>query len=209
MKKKYKVVLAGCVVVCVSGAVFWKLRNQGMDKAVAIKPEKDYPIGKVTGYCQKDEEWKENTLGKSVYRMGGSGCLVSCIASGLSSQWENYGIGKVITAGELNQLFGEMEVYNQQGEIIWKRVEEALPEAKVLVPASVEGDEIEELLAQGCYPAVKVKINGEGTAHWVLLVGSEDGEYLCMDPLEEDGGVVPLSRHGGVVYRMRCVYWGE
>ena len=95
-----------------------------------------------------------------------------------------------------------------QWDSVWGRIEEALPQARVLVASSVNGQEIEELLAQGRYPAVKVKVGGNGAAHWVLLIGSENGEYLCMDPLEDDGKPVLLSRHGGVVYRMRCVCWG-
>ena len=89
------------------------------------------------------------------------------------------------------------------------RIEDAMPEVEVFVASSVDSNEIEELLKEGHYPIIKVKVEGTKTAHWVMLVGSEDGEYLCMDPLEKDGKLIPLSRHGGVVYRMRCVYWAE
>lgn len=179
------------------------------DKAVAIRPEGEHPAGQVVAYCQKDKKWSEERLGDSACSMAGSGCLVSCIASALSSQWGIYKEGRSITAGELNRLFGQNGVYNEQGDIVWGKIKEALPQAEVLVTSSVKGEEIEELLEEGRYPAVKVKVGGYGAAHWVLIVGSEDGEYLCMDPLREDGELVSLEVHGGVVYRMRCVYWKD
>ena len=209
MKKKYKIILITCAMTCTIAGLFWKLRSQGKDKGIMIRPEEDCPVGSIISYCQKDEAWSDDKLGKSVYRMGGSGCLISCIAAGLSSECQNLGIGKIITAGELNQLFGQHGVYNQQGDIVWGRIEDAMPEVEVFVASSVDSNEIEELLKEGHYPIIKVKVEGTKTAHWVMLVGSEDGEYLCMDPLEKDGKLIPLSRHGGVVYRMRCVYWAE
>ncbi len=63
---------------------------------------------------------------------------------------------------------------------------------------SVDGKQIEALLDEGKYPIVKVKVGGDGAAHWVLIVGSDGEEYVCADPLKEDGALV---------YRMRCVYW--
>lgn len=209
MKKKYKMILITCAMTCTLAGLFWKLRNQGKDKGVFIKPEEDYPVGSIISYCQKDEAWKDDKLGKSVYRMGGSGCLISCIAAGLSSEHQNLGIGRIITAGELNELFGQNDIYNRQGDIVWGRIEDTMPEVEVLVASSVNSKEIEQLLKEGHYPIIKVKVEGTGTAHWVMLAGSEDGEYLCMDPLEKDGELIPLSRHGGVVYRMRCIYWAE
>lgn len=205
-----KLVFTGAVllVLCfgVLAGVFLVFRSRG-DKAVAIIPAEDHPVGNVAIYCQKDEAWKDDMLGDSYYRMGGSGCLTSCIASALSTEAEVWDTGEIITPGELNRLFGENQVYNAQGDIVWGQIKEALPKAGVAVASSVSEEEIEELLDKGHYPVVKVKVGGNGASHWVLLVGAENGTYMCMDPLSEDGELVPLSRHGGVVYRMRCVYW--
>lgn len=184
---------------------FWLKRDRG----IAVKPMGDYPARQVIAYYQRDERWKEDALGNSGFSMGGSGCLTSCIASALSTEAEALGTGFSITPGELNRIFGEQEVYNAQGDIVWAQIKEALPWIQVVVASSVKEKEIESLLADGHYPIVKVKAGGHGASHWVLLVGSRDGEYLCMDPLEPDGELVPLSRHGGMVYRMRCVYWEE
>ena len=179
------------------------------DIGTAIRPEGEYETGEVVLYGQKNEAWKDDKLGTSVYAMGGSGCLSTCISSALSTEHEQTGRGTGGSPGELNELFGEYQVYNESGDIVWARLKEAVPGIEVMVASSVENKEIEELLAKGHYPIVKVKVGGGGAGHWVLVVGSRDGEYLCMDPLSENGELVPLSRHGGVAYRMRCVYWQE
>lgn len=209
MRKK-KIIVAGILIlaVCFFTGMFFFFRLK-RDRSVAIKPKGEYPAGKVAAYCQRDERWKEDTLGNSGFSMGGSGCLTSCIASALSAEAEALGTGFSMTPGELNRMFSEQEVYNAQGDIVWAQIKEALPQTQVVVASSVKEKEIESLLAGGHYPIVKVKAGGHGASHWVLLVGSKDGEYLCMDPLEPDGELIPLSRHGGVVYRMRCVYWKE
>lgn len=46
-----------------------------------------------------------------------------------------------------------------------------------------------------------------GNFHYVLIIGSEDGEYLCMDPLRD--GITKLSDYGSRVYAVRCVYYRE
>ena len=206
-------VLLAVILLCgvLAGLLWW--RRHGADEGVAIRPEREHPVGIVETYCQKDQRWAEDKLGSSVYRMRGSGCLTSCVASALSTQAAS-GIGgttadtgKVISAGELNRIFSEGQVYNEQGDIVWDRIGGIMPEVGVLVAGSVDGKQIEALLDEGKYPIVKVKVGGDGAAHWVLIVGSDGEEYVCVDPLKVDGARVPLSVHGGVVYRMRCVYW--
>ncbi len=204
---KRKVIMIFLVLaVCFLGGGFWFFRHRG-DKGVAVKPKGEYPVGEVLAYYQRDQDWKEDTLGSSSFHMGGSGCLTTCIASALSTQAQSCETGYVITPGELNQKFGETGVYNSQGDIVWDKVKEALPEVEVTVASSVKGEDIEGLLALGRFPLVKVKVGGYGAFHWVLIVGSKEGEYLCMDPLREDGKLIPLSSHGTEVYRLRCVYW--
>lgn len=209
MAKKKKVFIGLLAfAACFFTGMFFYVRFNG-DPGVAIKPKGDKPAGKVAAYYQRDERWKEDTLGNSGFSMGGSGCLTSCIASALSTEEKALETGVSMTPGELNRIFGQQQVYNAQGDIVWAQIKEALPGTQVVVASSVKEKEIESLLADGHYPIVKVKVGGHGASHWVLLVGSRDGEYLCMDPLEPDGELIPLSRHGGVVYRMRCVYWEE
>ncbi len=207
-KKKILIFLALCIGVCITGGWIWMLRSKG-EKGVVIHPQKEYFEGTIIGYSQTDPEWAEDRLGNSSYTMSKSGCLTSCIASALSSQQAVSGVGRKVTAGEFNRFLGEAGVYNQQGDIVWGRLEEAMPETVVRVASSVKPAEIEQLLAKGHYPIVKVKVGGHGAFHWVLLVGSRDGEYICMDPLTKNGEVISLNTHKNKVYRMRCVYWNK
>ena len=47
-------------------------------------------------------------------------------------------------------------------------------------------------------------MHGLGSFHYVLIVGSEDGEYVCIDPLED--GLTRLSDYLNRVYAVRVVW---
>ena len=79
------------------------------------------------------------------------------------------------------------------------------PEATVTVYKTVDEQEIEAALDQQQYPLVRVKNLGDGYWHWVLLLGSGDDGYLCMDPLYSEKEARPLSAHGNTVYSWRLV----
>ena len=209
MKKKYMTLLAVFWILCLGAGRGWKYYRDRGDQACFLVPRAENPPGDVAVYLQKDEAWADDRLGDSGYTMGGSGCLTSCIASALSTQARSSGIGQEIDPGELNRLFGEKDVYNDSGDIVWDNIREALPKAQVMVAPKVDGDEVDNLLAEGKYPVVKVKIGGSGAGHWVLIVGTWDMEYLCMDPLNESGSLISLDKHENVAYRMRCVYWSD
>ncbi len=207
-KRTYIILLILCALI-LGAAIAIKFLCSGRDKGVFIQPKGTYPPAMVTAFYQKDGRWADDKLGDSPCTMGRSGCLTCCIASALSADGGSSDTKETVSAGQWNQIFGEAGVYNASGDIVWGRLSDALEEGKVLVASSVDPEEIEKLLSQGRYPIVKVKVGGNGAGHWVLLVGSRDGEYLCMDPLEPSGELAPLSRHGSVVYRMRCVYVNE
>ena len=57
-------------------------------------------------------------------------------------------------------------------------------------------------LVNDIYPIARVKLS-YGVGHFVLIVGSENGEYLCMDPLKEKQEPVPLSEFGDKIYFIR------
>ena len=65
--------------------------------------------------------------------------------------------------------------------------------------------ELDQELAAGRYPIVRVKMPKSGSYHYVLLVGSADGTYLCMDPLQTKEQTVPLSDFGGKIYAVRVL----
>ena len=69
-KRALIVVFIACAAICLLAGFFGKFQRG--EKEIAIKPGKDYPAGTVAAYWQKDERWKDDRLGGSVYRMGGS-----------------------------------------------------------------------------------------------------------------------------------------
>ncbi len=199
LPKRWLLVISLCVALAAM-AVFLLADGGGNDQAVKLKPEMDHEAGAAPIFQQNDSRWAESPMGQTQYKMAGSGCLVSCIAASLKAQ------GADTDPGRLNELFGAHHVYNEDGEVLWSRIADAVPGVRVDVPKAVDVQRLERELARGRYPIVKVKYLGSGYQHWVLIVGAAAGEYLCMDPLSAQGGFVPLSRHGGAVYRVRYVW---
>lgn len=183
------------VIVFLLCLFFIRVRN-----GTQVRATVDYAMSeKVVLYRQDDEKWADDKLGNSTYSMAGSGCLVCCIASAISDA-EN-----MITPGELNKLFSENGVYDTEGNIQWGQISE-MDEFEVEVFSSPSNEIIEKCLADGKYPIVRVRIKGLGNFHYVLIVGTEEGKYVCMDPLED--ALTTLSDYGNRVYAIRCV-WKE
>lgn len=197
-------ILIIAVLTLLALAVTLLLTNRAREeRAVALHPQQEHPIGTLVFFRQNDGRWADDNLGESRYQMGGSGCLVSCIAASFHAQ------GIDTDPGKLNELFGENDVYNDEGEVLWGRIADAVPGVRFDVPGAVDVEKLENELAQGHYPIVKVKYLGTGYHHWVLIVGATDGEYLCMDPLSDNNKIIPLSRHGGMIFRVRYVWVEE
>lgn len=200
-------VIAVCAAVCVvlaAGAFLFLSRRRGSGEGIALEPLSQYSAEHVPCYRQKDPLWGKDKLGDSSYTMSGSGCLTTCIAAALTAQ---HPAAEPLTPGELNRLFSEAGVYNASGDIVWGKIKDALPETEVLVASGVDNREIDQMLAEGKYPAVRVKVHGRGAWHWVLIAGTDENGYLCMDPLNGDEKLIPFSDHGGVAYSMRTVSW--
>lgn len=197
-RKRYLqlVLLSVAVILGVLGCLaFLKFRN-----SVRVSPSKEYSVDEqVVLYRQDNEEWADNKLGESTYSMAGSGCLVSCIASAVSNE------GNVITPGELNIIFSENNVYDAEGNIQWGQIL-AMSGYQVEVFETPSNDCIEECLNDGKYPIVRVRMRGVGNFHYVLIVGTKEDAYICMDPLEDE--LTALSQYGNRIYAVRCV-WKE
>lgn len=58
-------------------------------------------------------------------------------------------------------------------------------------------------LQAGRSPIVQVRENGLTPFHYVLIIGAENGSYLCIDPLH--GQRMPLARYGNRVYEILYV----
>lgn len=181
--------------VCFFAVGFFLLRLRG---SVVVRPGgTELKAGQVAAYRQDDEIWAQDTLGDSRFTMKSSGCLVTCIASAVSME-----TGAEITPGTLNAMFSEKQVYDSEGNIQWAAIGE-LEGYSVDVFQEVSETELAQCLAFGHYPIVRVRMHGVGSFHYVLIVGVEDGEYICMDPLENE--LTRLSRYWNRVYAVRVV----
>lgn len=148
-------------------------------------------------YRQDDARWGKERLGDSKYTMASSGCLVSSIASALSME-----SGEERTPGTLNAEFCAGDVYDAEGNLQWEQLS-ALHKYQVEVYQDVSADIIDACLSEGRYPIVRVRMYMLGNIHYVLIVGMQDGEYQCMDPLQDK--LMKLSSYGNRVYAIRCV----
>lgn len=177
-------------------AGFFLLRLRG---SVVVRPgEAELKVGQVAACRQDDEIWAQDTLGDSEFTMKSSGCLVTCISSAVSME-----TGVEITPGALNDTFSKNRVYDSEGNIQWAAIEKT-EGYSAEVFQEVSETEIAQCLAYGHYPIVRVRMHGIGNLHYVLIVGVEDGKYICMDPLEDE--LTKLSRYWNRVYAVRGVY---
>ncbi len=178
-------------------------RGIRLDSAAEREPEN------VVYFCQKDERWADDHLGSAKDTMASSGCLVCALAAGLTMQAASLDADFSMTAGELNQALSAADAYTEDGAVIWDRISLAVPGTESYVAAGVDKDEISQLLEQGIFPAVRVRMKGIGSWHWVLLVGADSNGYLCMDPMSSQEQPVSLGTFGNRVYSMRAVYFTD
>lgn len=108
----------------------------------------------------------------------------------------------MITPGALNKIFSKNQVYDSEGNIQWAAIDK-IEGYHAEVFEKVSEAEIMECLAAGCYPIIRVRMHGFGSFHYVLIVGSEGGEYVCMDPLENS--LTKLTDYLNRVYAVRMV----
>lgn len=191
-----KKIVRGIVLICIAGLI--------AAGAAAVRVRGSVRVGRTclndTRYCnvryrQDDIRWAEDRMGDTSYRLKGSGCLVTCIAAVLS-------VEETVTPGELNAEFSRRDVYDAEANIQWG-VFDRMEEVEVDVYGKVTQREIEECLENGCCPILRVRRHVLGGSHFVLVVGVENHEFICMDPLEDE--LCILSDYGGLVYSLRCV----
>lgn len=169
-------------------AYLTKSRGVTLETRAVIEP------GAVAVFLQNDPAWAEQKLGASSYRMGGSGCLVSCIASALRA------LGIETDPGKVNQAFGAAGVYDGQGNVVWKNISRAFPQIGYRYSRIFDSARIEADLRAGLRPLLGVGYLGGAAQHWVEVVGAMEGDFLVMDPLAREKAPIPLSRHGKVFY---------
>ena len=180
------------IVLLLSAFAFFHFCN-GTHLSAKDRDDISFPI---TQFRQDDARWAKDKLGTSDYTMKSSGCITTAIASAVTK-----GLNE-ITPGELNKLFSENNVYDAQGNIQWAKLDTVGYKADVLT--NVSEDTIYNYLVNGQFPLVRVRVNGIGNFHYVLIMGVENGEYICMDSLKDD--LAPLSDYLNRIYAVRVVY---
>ena len=164
---------------------------------ITLKATQDYPIKKVEYYLQSDPVWAADLIGNSDYKMGGAGCLIACLAATLGD------LGISVNPGQLNQILSAASAYTADGDLIWYKIKEAIPEVDYRYSRVFTAKTIESDLALGLLPIVNVKFHGSGITHWVLIVGAQNGEFLIYDPAERSLTYLELLTHGKVyAYRV-------
>lgn len=198
------------LLACVIGLGVFVIGRRKPAKGIEIFPKAEWECGEPVFYRQNDEVWKSDRMGEAVDTMGGSGCLVTCLAASMEMQRRTVDDGYRMTPGELNEELAEHQVYDERANVLWNPLREYLEGWTVETPSRPDGDEIEEMLREGHFPIVRVRMPRSGANHWVMLMEAGDGEYYCMDPLHGEDEMVSLSEFGNVVYAVRSVaYEGE
>ena len=108
----------------------------------------------VVYYAQGDPKWKQDALGDSVYHMGDSGCLVTCLAAALQMQnIHRTALGDDINPKTLNQFFSAHQVYDAEGDLQWYAMEDALQVSTVyLESGNFSVETLENLWKETIYP---------------------------------------------------------
>lgn len=201
-KKRFCSVLIVCVVAIIAAGVFWYTNRN----VKTITPTKEIMSENIVHFYQKDELWKDDRLGDSKYHMSDSGCLTTCIASQILMQNISVEDLQEVTPKTLNGLFSDNGVYDSEGNIQWTAAGEVLDVEFVLKDASdVSVEELETLIERGIYPVVRVKMKSSGNFHFVLLVGCDNHEFQCTDPLNEDSEIISLSEFDNKIYSVRYI----
>lgn len=205
-RRRYKIAILGLLAaVILLGFLGWLgLRLRG---SVKVAPSRDITGAQTMFYLQDDSRWSQERLGDSDFTIGSSGCLVTCITAAM--QMETAGQAdpddRWMDPGVLNRYLTENQVYDGQGNLLWEQLNQ-LEGFHADVCDNKSSDLLEEYLLEGHYPIVRVRMNGFGNVHYVLIVGARDGEFLCMDPLNPGMEAISLSDFGNRIYAIRCVY---
>lgn len=164
---------------------------------IRVLPEAVHKPQNVEFFLQNDPQWKDELLGDSGQNLAQVGCLVSVLASDIDY------LGYKTNPPDLNSLFNSNGVYTSSGEVIWNKISEAIPDVKYDYTRVFTSRTLENHLKNGRLPIVKVKYKKTGIFHWVLIIGSDNEDFLIMDPLNPTQEPIRLRTHGRVyAYRV-------
>lgn len=198
MKNRKIMILVIVLVVAGIIALSQVIKNRGGKN---IECNADYPVSeKIVGYRQDDDAWKDIKLGNSKYTMKSSGCVTTCIATAISETAD------APNPGELVNILSDNNVFDDNGNMQWSKLSE-ISGFNAEVYDDLDVKHIDECLSMGRYPIVKVHRKSLFSYHhFVLIIGSSDGEYICMDSLKDS--FTKLSDYSNRIYSIRCV-WKE
>lgn len=201
MKKKY--IKAGIIAVLLIAVSFNLWKNRG---GCVVTIDQNLNSSKVSFFYQKDGRWKDEELGESRYTIGSSGCIITCLASICSVNDMNNDSILNVNPSTLNQYLREQAVYDHDGNIQWDELQKALGVTVIRENTSeVNSDILSEYIRSGKYPIVRVHMPITGKNHYVLLIGSQNGSFLCMDPLSRTNEPVSLKKYGNKIYAVRTI----
>lgn len=209
MKKKHLYALAVLLIILAAGALFFGMSRQR--GSVLVRASHAVGSSEIICYLQSDPSWAGDFLGTSSYTMKSSGCLTTCLTAAL--QYEGImpesitGAADSIDPGAFNSFLSKEQVYDSEGNIQWEPLENALNITAVRQDAEgITGKSLEKLLEKHIYPIVRVRVNGSGSFHYVLIVYSDGKEFWCMDPMNRSDSLVPLSDFDNRIYAVRYIF---
>lgn len=198
LKKKIKILLFTIIFIIAGIIIAWYLKN--LRGGIKVNATKEYtPASNLSLYRQDDNKWGNDKLGNSKYTLESSGCVTTSIAMALSDT------NAALNPKQMNELFGKKNVYDESGNLQWGILDN-IEGYHADVYSEVSSEIIDQCLQAGKYPIVKVHQNKLlSYHHYILIIGSENGEYICMDPLQSE--TTKLSDYGNLVYAIRCVWY--
>ena len=188
-------VLLGVTILSVLFFTFILPQKHDLD---TLKPTSDIPIADINYYYQRNPIWTNDIIGKSNSTIGAEGCLLTCVS--ISAEKIT---GKNTTPKDFNTAMTKVDGFDEKAILLWEKVGQAVESLCYQIKESFSVKTIEDDLKGGYFPLVKVKLGGIGPTHWVMIIGSKDGEFMIHDPLSNKQTALPLSTHGKIyAYRI-------
>ncbi|MHB0935458.1 MAG: hypothetical protein ACYC6A_03630 [Armatimonadota bacterium] len=186
MKKRFMFSVV-IILVAIVGVVSLKGRRTGDERqpAADASPLTKTPLGTIPYYLQNDPRWGADTIGGSGESLAAAGCTVTCVALGLTA------LGHAMTPAEACAGLKRQAGFTADGLIIWEKVGELTSGAVQVSVAQLDMKIVDAELDFG-HPVIAKILLTQTVAHWVLLVGKEGGDYLAMDPLNQEHTLVEL-----------------
>ena len=186
MKKRFMLSVVA-ILVAIVGVVSLMGRRTGDERlpAADASPLTKTPLGTIPYYLQNDPRWGADTIGGSEESLAAVGCTVTCVALGLTA------LGHAMTPAEACAGLKRHGGFTANGYVIWEKVGK-LTGGKARVSAVQLSHEAIQAELAAKRPVIAKIMLAETVSHWLLLVGQEGGDYLAMDPLNQEHELVTL-----------------